>query len=154
MSHEDVKNALGADFVIPFAATSHYAVPITQEWLTHSHLEPIVADGENVIYCQVDVHACADKEEWELIRFMHGYGDVGMILGLIARNYGFSLGTSGLKVRHLLQSYLRGTSVVIACMCPDTCKNGQPAVPPHIFCSLDSGFLGVIARHLGEGIYD
>lgn len=30
--------------------------------------------------------------------FFHGYGDLGMILGLIAKNVGLALGSKGLKV--------------------------------------------------------
>jgi hypothetical protein len=89
---EDVKRAIGATHHIPMQGnrTSHFAVPIPkEEWLTESGDEQ---------YCQVDVHVCEDAEEWERIVFFHGYGDLGMILGLMARNNGFSLGTNGLRV--------------------------------------------------------
>lgn len=54
---------------------------------------------------QVDVNVCADRAEWERIVFFHGYGDLGMILGLIAKNVGLALGEKGLKV--LAQFYHR-----------------------------------------------
>lgn len=53
-------------------------------------------DPEN--FGQVDINVCSDKAEWERIVFFHAYGDLGMILGLLARNHGLALGTKGLKV--------------------------------------------------------
>ncbi|KAJ7733979.1 hypothetical protein B0H14DRAFT_2639483 [Mycena olivaceomarginata] len=50
--------------------------------------------------CQVDMHVCADKAEWERIHFFHGYGDLGMILRLVAQNKGLALG----RVEDLTQS--------------------------------------------------
>lgn len=50
------------------------------------------------MYYQVDVHVCMDKDEWDRIMFYNSYGDLCMILGLIARNAGLSLGQKGLKV--------------------------------------------------------
>jgi hypothetical protein len=46
---------------------------------------------------QVDVKVCADRAEWEKIVFFHGYGDLGMILGLIAKNAGIVLSEQGLR---------------------------------------------------------
>ena len=48
---------------------------------------------------QVDVHVCEDRNEWDRIMFFHSYGDLGMILGLIAKNNGLKLGSKGLDVR-------------------------------------------------------
>ncbi|KAF7973730.1 hypothetical protein HWV62_14296 [Athelia sp. TMB] len=100
VSHEDVQRALGAHSLIALPGTSNYAISITNEWRTHTPSDSSpAAEAEPVaVSCQVDVHVCADKTEWELHRFMHGYGDVGMILGLFARNVGLSLGTVGLKI--------------------------------------------------------
>lgn len=50
------------------------------------------------IYFQVDIHVCMDKDEWDRIMFYNSYGDLGMILGLIGKNAGLSLGSKGLKV--------------------------------------------------------
>jgi hypothetical protein len=55
---------------------------------------------------QVDVHVCSDKSEYDRISFFHSYGDMGMILGLIARNSGLALGLKGLKVRPILLCFL------------------------------------------------
>jgi len=88
--------ALRAEFVVPLEAnrTSNFAIPITQEWIEHGGS----VDEDVQIYCQVDIHVCADEDEWDRIVFFHAFGDLGMILGLISRNCGFSLGTKGLKV--------------------------------------------------------
>jgi hypothetical protein len=98
-THDDIKQGLGATIVVPLEAnrTSNFAIPITKEWVDQgSNVNEDTPQQE--IYCQVDVHVCADKDEWDRIVFFHGFGDLGMILGLVARNCGFSLGTKGLKV--------------------------------------------------------
>ena len=81
---EDVKKTLGAQHSVPMEGfhTSNYAIPSS-------------SPGK---YFQVDVHVCTDEDELERIYFFHGYGDLGMILGLLARGNGLSLGTKGLKV--------------------------------------------------------
>lgn len=99
VTHEDVKEVLQAVDVVPLGAnrTSNFAVPITSEWLAQGGT--MKEAQANEIYCQVDIHVCADEGEWDRIVFFHGFGDLGMILGLIARNCGLALGTKGLKVR-------------------------------------------------------
>lgn len=84
---EHVKQAIGAMFVVPMEGnrTSNYALPSERA-------------GE---FYQVDVHVCNDEGEWERIMFFNGYGDLGMILGLLARSCGLSLSTKGLKVRNI-----------------------------------------------------
>lgn len=49
-------------------------------------------------YVQIDVHKCATVAEFDRVVFFHGYGDLGMMLGLLARSYGLSLGQNGLKI--------------------------------------------------------
>jgi hypothetical protein len=44
------------------------------------------------------MHVYADKAEWEHIHFFHGNGNLGIILGLVARNKGLALGSKGLKI--------------------------------------------------------
>ena len=63
------------------SGTSNFALPST-----------IVGE-----YYQVDVDICTDKDEWDRVMFFHSYGDFGMILGLMSRAYGLSLGTKGLN---------------------------------------------------------
>jgi hypothetical protein len=47
---------------------------------------------------QVDVNVCESKEEWDRRIFHHGYGDLNMIMGLIAKNAGLHYSDKGLKV--------------------------------------------------------
>ena len=69
-SINDVKNAIGATSSICLEGnrTSNFAVPVD-----HSEWEG-VTDG---CYYQVDIHVCADDDEWERIFFYHSYGDLG-----------------------------------------------------------------------------
>ena len=57
-----------------------------------------VASGEPGKFTQVDVRVCKDKDELDRVMFFHSYGDMGMILGIIARANGLRLGVNGLKV--------------------------------------------------------
>ncbi|KAJ7127127.1 hypothetical protein C8R44DRAFT_702136 [Mycena epipterygia] len=108
--YEQVQAILGAKHVVPMAGnrTSSYGVPIERgEWEAFGHgsdeearRRAAESDNQQEIYYQVDVHVCADKAEWERIHFFHGYGDLGMILGLVARNKGLALGSKGLKIPH------------------------------------------------------
>ncbi|KAK0439798.1 hypothetical protein EV421DRAFT_1818352 [Armillaria borealis] len=89
-SHDTVKELLGAVHVLPMPGprTSNYAIPIPEdEFNTQMH----------VGWYQVDVHVCGSPEEFEGVRFFHSYGDMGMILGLVARHSGLHLGIHGLK---------------------------------------------------------
>lgn len=124
LSHQVIKEILGAEFVIPMEGnrTSNYAVPISLgEWAPFGHSteedekRKEAADGQIFYqarswngtfdpmskltpYFQIDVHVCMDKDEWDRIMFYHSYGDLGMILGLIGKNAGLSFGAKGLKV--------------------------------------------------------
>lgn len=97
VTHAQVQEALGASHAIPFsgARTSHYAVPVSQEdWPSNGG-----GVDQEERYFQVDVHVCEDRADFDAIEFFHSYGDLGMILGLLIRTGGLSLGTHGLKVR-------------------------------------------------------
>ncbi|KAJ3512081.1 hypothetical protein NMY22_g15440 [Coprinellus aureogranulatus] len=104
-AHVLVKRALRAKHVIPWEGnrTSNYAVPVQMgEWepFGYGQLEMqrrSEATASEIFY-QVDIHVCKDKEEWSRIDFFHSYGDMGMMLGLIARNIGLRLGETGLKL--------------------------------------------------------
>lgn len=87
VTHEQIKEALGAVLVKESEVTSNYAVPLD--------------DGSK--YCQVDVHVCSDAEDWERVMFFHSYGDLGMIIGAIVRRSGMSAGTKGLRVPYFFQ---------------------------------------------------
>ncbi|KLO08655.1 hypothetical protein SCHPADRAFT_880261 [Schizopora paradoxa] len=84
LSGEQVKCELKAQHAILAAGnrTSNFALPSDE-------------DGK---FYQVDVHVCKDREEWDRIMFFHSYGDLGMILGVLARTNGLRLGSNGLKV--------------------------------------------------------
>ncbi|THH08498.1 hypothetical protein EW145_g2660 [Phellinidium pouzarii] len=86
LSH--VKDALGAQYckIVDGPRMSNFAVPLDAE-----------LEGK---FCQVDVHVCKDKAEWKRTLFFHSYGDMGMILGLLSRARGFTLGTKGLRTHY------------------------------------------------------
>jgi hypothetical protein len=106
-----LKQALGAEACILQRGnrTSNFAIPL-------SRLSgfPVIESAENRpptgatlgremddstdAYLQVDVHVCEDQNEFERITFFHSYGDMGMLLGLIAKGAGLQLGATGLKV--------------------------------------------------------
>ncbi|KAJ7158906.1 hypothetical protein C8R46DRAFT_1110730 [Mycena filopes] len=107
--HSVIQSLFVAKHVVPMPGnrTSSYAVGIeVGEWgaLGHASEEEHVrrfameTDNQQEIFYQVDVHVCSDKPEWERIHFFHGYGDLGMIMGLVVRNKGLQLGTKGMKV--------------------------------------------------------
>lgn len=58
---------------------------------------PTSAAGE---YYRVEVHECQTKAELDCAKFYLSYGDLGQIFSLIARVYGFTFGTKGIKVEH------------------------------------------------------
>lgn len=84
ISTRDVEQLIGAVAVVSMEGnrTSNYAIP---------------GDSDNE-YRQIDVHVCADELEWKRIMFYNSYGDLGMILGLLAGSHGLQLGNKGLKV--------------------------------------------------------
>ncbi|KAK7056812.1 hypothetical protein VNI00_002529 [Paramarasmius palmivorus] len=100
--HETIKDALGAAHVIPMEGnrTSNFAVPISQAERQTSALSGDGDCEDDVKYYQVDIHVCNDSEELKRIFFFHSYGDLGMILGLVAQNVGLAWGTNGLKYSH------------------------------------------------------
>lgn len=74
--------------------TSNYAIEIDRgDWLMYS--EPLPLDH---VYCQVDVKVCDDEQEVERLTLLHGYGDLGIIIGAIAKSHGLSVNHYGLKV--------------------------------------------------------
>lgn len=49
-------------------------------------------------FVQVSVESCTSESEYHRIMCFRAYGDLGMILNLLARTHGLSLGCKGLKV--------------------------------------------------------
>jgi len=75
--------------------TSNYAIDISrEEWLMHS-AQPVPSDH---MYCQVDVQVCDDEKAVERVTIFHGYGDLGIIIGAIAKCHNLSVNHHGLKV--------------------------------------------------------
>ncbi|KAI0699123.1 hypothetical protein BC835DRAFT_1227272, partial [Cytidiella melzeri] len=50
------------------------------------------------VYHQVDLLVCSNKEEFERVMFFNSYGDLGMIIGLLAKAGQLSLGSTGLRL--------------------------------------------------------
>ena len=97
ISPEQVGRVLGAIKSIELDGnrTSNYAIGISrEEWLMHS-AQPVPLDR---IYCQVDVQVCENEEAAERVTIIHGYGDLGIIIGAIAKGHGLSVSHHGLKV--------------------------------------------------------
>ncbi|KAG6825010.1 hypothetical protein H0H92_005101 [Tricholoma furcatifolium] len=103
--HEVVQKTLEARHanVMDGNHTSNFAVPVAPgEWreLGYDAEEDEarkLADNGDIFY-QVDINVCADKAEFDRIVFFHAYGDLGMIMSLLARSAGLSLGERGLKL--------------------------------------------------------
>jgi hypothetical protein len=115
-----LKQALGAEACISQRGnrTSNFAIPLSRlsgfpviESTETSHPTGATLGRESMddstdAYLQVDVHVCEDQNEFERITFFHSYGDMGMLLGLIAKGAGLQLGATGLKVSlHSLTSF-------------------------------------------------
>ena len=82
-SAEHLKSVLGAEYFVK-EETFSFALP--------SH------EGPLGIYRQVDLRVCGDEPKFERFVFSYSDGDLGMILGIVARTHGLSLGSKGLKV--------------------------------------------------------
>lgn len=90
VTHEQIHGALKATWSIPKKGTSNFAL----SW------DAVVGQekGRQNDYIQIDVCICQDVAEFERVRFCHSYGDLFMILGLMVRSHGLTLGTGGLRV--------------------------------------------------------
>jgi hypothetical protein len=98
--HEQVTEALGATVCMPLEGnrTSNFAVPVR-----HEHVLLMDAGGEaggadSQIYHQVDIHVCENLDDLDRYIFYYSYGDLGMILGFVARGVGLGWSPHGLKV--------------------------------------------------------
>ncbi|CCM01876.1 uncharacterized protein FIBRA_03947 [Fibroporia radiculosa] len=76
--------------------TSNFAVSTTA--FDHVYRASEHGRDDFETFYQVDVSVCADKGEWERTVFLHSYGDLGMILSVLARAAGLSLSVHGLKL--------------------------------------------------------
>lgn len=79
---DTIRSALGAQHVIDLVKVYNLAVPLQDE----------------NCFCQLDIHVCADPDDWHRTLFSLSYGDMYMILGLMARGSGLAFSRHGLKV--------------------------------------------------------
>jgi len=87
---EQLKGLLGATSYIGGGPAVNFAVPLSP---------PSSGENQEQGFYQIDITYCCDEAELKRIIFFQSYGDLGMILGLLARAIGLSLGLHGLKVR-------------------------------------------------------
>ncbi|KAJ3486669.1 hypothetical protein NLI96_g4085 [Meripilus lineatus] len=100
VAHQDLERAFRSKWCIPpkgIKGTGNFAIPLS--------LNPETNNTTEDTYCQVDVHVCEDEADFHRVVFFHSYGDLGMILGLMARAVGLSLGPSGLKLAKPLSTH-------------------------------------------------
>ncbi|KAJ3484250.1 hypothetical protein NLI96_g5754 [Meripilus lineatus] len=98
--HQDLERAFRSKWSTPpngIKGIGNFAIPLS----FHPEAKSIAEDT----YCQVDVHVCQDEADFHRIVFFHGYGDLGMILGLMAKTIGLSLGPNGLKLAKPLPTH-------------------------------------------------
>lgn len=130
LTADDVKAALRATHSVALGGNriSNFAVPVSafpdvaRAWRGASAsgqiigFNPEVADAtdeiESNVYIQVDVNVCADEAQFERTVFYTSYGDMGLMLGLIAQTAGLSLGIFGLKVCGMLHIPQRRASTM------------------------------------------
>ncbi|KAH0586057.1 hypothetical protein H2248_007331 [Termitomyces sp. 'cryptogamus'] len=106
--HTILRDVLGAQCYVRHDSrnrTVNFAVPIQPgEWealnLGKEEEEIRQAAGGQDVFYQVDVNTCVDEAEHERTAFFHGYGDLGMIMCVVARNAdpALVLGEKGLRL--------------------------------------------------------
>jgi hypothetical protein len=93
---EEVAKAMGADYWQEAFPQSNFAIRDLEAEVALA--EGGVTEGERKkVYRQVDVNVIPE-EDWEMQNFWFAYGDLGMVLGLIARSNGLYFGSKGLRV--------------------------------------------------------
>jgi len=96
----EIEQALGSVHSLPLPGdrTSNFAIPIRQDEVQHFAL-----DGEldlAQLYIQIDLHFSEDVESWKSHILLQSYGELGMILGAMARTVGLTWTPAGLKLFH------------------------------------------------------
>jgi hypothetical protein len=100
----EIEQALGSVHSLPLPGdrTSNFAIPIQQDELQHFALsQEAVKEGKldlKQLYIQIDLHFCEDVEGWKSRILFQSYGELGMMLGMLARIVGLTWTASGLKV--------------------------------------------------------
>jgi len=116
---EEIEQALGSVYSIPLQGdrTSNFAVPIKQEEVQQFALDK---DKLNLkqLYIQIDLHFCEDEDSLRSRTLFQSYGELGMILGVLARIAGFTWTASGLKLFHYKTYILDPPSTHLTCSQP------------------------------------
>jgi hypothetical protein len=108
----EIEQALGSAHSIPLPGdrTSNFAVPIQQDEAQHFPVaQEAIREGKLDLvqfYVQIDLHFCEDLESWRSRILFQSYGELGMILGMLAKTVGLTWTVAGLKVRDLRATVL------------------------------------------------
>ena len=100
----EIEQALGSVHSIPLPGdrTSNFAIPIQQEEVQHFAIDQEAMEEGKFdpaqLYIQIDLHFCEDIESWKSRILFQSYGELGMILGMMARTVGLTWTSAGLKV--------------------------------------------------------
>ena len=99
----EIEQALGSVHSLPLPGdrTSNFAIHIQQDEVQHFPVdqEAVKNDGLDLtqLYIQIDLHFCEDIESWNSRILFQSYGELGMILGMLARTVGLTWTVAGLK---------------------------------------------------------
>lgn len=100
----EIEQALGSVHSIPLPGdrTSNFAVPIQQDEVQHFAVDQEAIREEKLdlaqLYIQIDLHFCEDIESCKSHILFQSYGELGMILGMLAKTVGLTWTVAGLKV--------------------------------------------------------
>lgn len=108
----EIEEALGSAHSLPLPGdrTSNFAVPIPHDEVRYFSIDQEAVHGGKLdlgqLYIQIDIHFCEDVESLQSRILFQSYGELGMILGMLAKTVGLTWSPLGLKVRkrqyHLL----------------------------------------------------
>jgi hypothetical protein len=95
---EELRVALGADYVITTGQSRHFALP-PERSPSGSPVAEAADYEEPRHYHQVDLTILRTRALLDSVIFHHSYGDLGLILTLLCKPYGLAYSQGGLKVR-------------------------------------------------------
>jgi len=104
VSFAEIEQALGSVHSITLSGdrTSNFAIPIQQDEVQHFAVDQeALREGKldlTQLYIQIDLHFCEDIENWKSQILFQSYGELGMILGMMAKTVGLTWTVGGLKV--------------------------------------------------------
>jgi len=100
----EIEEALGSAHSLPLPGdrTSNFAIPIQPDEVQHFVIDQEAAREGRLdlaqLYIQIDLHFCEDAENWRSHILFQSYGELGMILGRLARTVGLTWTVSGMKL--------------------------------------------------------